>query len=424
MPPTALGEAEQSAPRGSAPNASSPATGHVMRLITRYVLAEFAKVFFTSLTAMTLLMLLFGVLREAVTQGLGPAQVLRLVPYILPDSLRFTLPGTSLFAVSLVYGRMSAGGEVLALKALGIHPARILLPIYLVCALLSGATVAINELALSWGRRGVAQVVVESAEEIAYRVLRSQHSYSTPQFSVVVRSVSGRRLLSPVFHFEPSGSQAAVTVRAAEAELQSDRREGTLTVICRNGQVEIAGQMSAQIDDEFRRTISLAEASRGSPKSTTPATMSTAQLRDELMAQQQRLERGYRQFAALEAHDLLLGEFDRLNDPEWQSRLAGLAFWRSTLARLKTEPFRRWASGFSCLCFALVGAPLAIRLRNADLLMSFFLCFLPILIVYYPLMAYGVDAAKRGVLPPQSVWLGNVILTALGAWLVRHVLRY
>ena len=87
------------------------------------------------------------------------------------------------------------------------------------------------------------------------------------------------------------------------------------------------------------------------------------------------------------------------------------------------EPWRRWANGFSCLCFVLVGAPMAIRMRNADFLTSFFLCFLPILIVYYPLFMLGVSRAKAGTLPAPGVWLANVLIALWGVWLLRRVIR-
>jgi len=91
---------------------------------------------------------------------------------------------------------------------------------------------------------------------------------------------------------------------------------------------------------------------------------------------------------------------------------------------LLLEPHRRWSAGFSCLCFAWVGAPMAIRRRNRDFLTSFFLCFVPILIVYYPLLAYGVDGAKNGTVPAYTVWAGNLLLMLWGAWLLRRVIRY
>ena len=67
---------------------------------------------------------------------------------------------------------------------------------------------------------------------------------------------------------------------------------------------------------------------------------------------------------------------------------------------------------------------MAIRLRNSDVLTSFFLCFLPILVVYYPLLAFGLDRAKSGTMNPQLVWLANLALAAWGLWLLRRVVRY
>jgi lipopolysaccharide export system permease protein len=87
------------------------------------------------------------------------------------------------------------------------------------------------------------------------------------------------------------------------------------------------------------------------------------------------------------------------------------------------EPWRRWANGFSCLCFVLVGAPMAIRMRNADFLTSFFLCFLPILVVYYPLFMLGISRVKAGVMPPPAVWMANILITLWGLWLLRRVVR-
>ena len=93
------------------------------------------------------------------------------------------------------------------------------------------------------------------------------------------------------------------------------------------------------------------------------------------------------------------------------------------LIRIIMEPWRRWANGFSCLCFVLVGAPMAIRMRNADFLTSFFLCFLPILVVYYPIFMMGVSRVKAGAFPPPAVWAGNVLITLWGLWLLRSVIR-
>ncbi|MFP6650462.1 MAG: LptF/LptG family permease, partial [Pirellulaceae bacterium] len=113
-----------------------------------------------------------------------------------------------------------------------------------------------------------------------------------------------------------------------------------------------------------------------------------------------------------------------LHDEQWTERYKQLGWQNFKLNRLNTEIWRRWANGFSCLAFVLVGAGLAILLRTADIWTSFGLCFLPILIVYYPIMQFGVDRAKIGELPVYSVWIGNLVLFFFAALFLRKVNRY
>jgi lipopolysaccharide export system permease protein len=35
---------------------------------------------------------------------------------------------------------------------------------------------------------------------------------------------------------------------------------------------------------------------------------------------------------------------------------------------------------------------------------------MPIILVYYPLMLFGVNLGKEGIMPPELVWSGNVVL--------------
>ena len=128
------------------PSGATQETGRGrMRILTRYVLAEFLKVFLVTLTSLTLLMLIVFLGKEAVDQGLGLPQVLRIIPYVLPNALLFTVPGTTLFAACLVYGRLSSSNEILAVKAVGISPMELDLALRLILSvflslLTSGST--------------------------------------------------------------------------------------------------------------------------------------------------------------------------------------------------------------------------------------------------------------------------------------------
>ena len=79
--------------------------------------------------------------------------------------------------------------------------------------------------------------------------------------------------------------------------------------------------------------------------------------------------------AAEAAFQMLTGDFLALNQTAWQPLTQRVRDAENRIARLHMEPHRRWANGFSCLCFVMVGAPLAVVLRNADFLTAFFICF-------------------------------------------------
>ena len=394
-----------------------------MRILTRYVLIELIKVFLVTLTSLTLLMILVGVSREAVREGLGFGPVLRLIPYFLPDALRFAVPGTILFAVCSVYGRMSADNEVISIKSLGISPMVIIWPALALAVVVSLVAVWLNDMAVSWGRQGMQRVVVQSVEEIAYRMLRSRKSYSGQRFSITVKDVIGRRLIGPRLSFKAQGDFPVVTITAREAELQSNPEENTLSIFVTDSTVDTGG-VSAVVPGTIEQRVPLSDAARKGDRSSSPSQRPLRRIPQDIVKHRKSIDLIEQSMAARAGYQLLTGDFDGLTSDEWQPRAITLANARNHLYRLRTEPHRRWANGFSCLCFVMIGAPFAIRRKNADFLTSFFTCFLPILIVYYPVLAIAVDRAKFGAWPPYSVWLGNGILFLCGLALVDWVRRH
>ena len=121
----------------------------------------------------------------------------------------------------------------------------------------------------------------------------------------------------------------------------------------------------------------------------------------------------------------MTGDFSQLaDDQDWRKTRNLIQGSRDRLHRLRLEPWRRWANGFSCFFFVLLGAPLAIRMRTTNFFTTFAACFLPILLIYYPLLAFAVDRCKDGAVPPYAVWLGNFVLMIGGILMIRKVIRY
>ena len=392
-----------------------------MRILSRYVLAELLQVFLVALSALTLFMLVVGLVKEAQQQGLGLFQIARLVPYVLPEAMRFAVPGTMLFAVASVFGRMSATNEITALKAAGISPMASMWPAFGLAVAVSFVSVWLNDVAVSWGRDGIRRVIVSSVEEIIYGRLRQHRSYSAPHISINVKQVEGRTLVRPTLSYQPDDGEP-VTVSAASAEMRADPAKGKLSITCTDGTLQV-GDVKAVFPDSITREIPLDSVSRKGGGTTSPSEIAMADFPAAVAEQHRRIRQCEELAAAKVGLAILSGRLDMTVPAHLAAERDAVRNETARLHRIEMEPWRRWANGFSCLCFVLVGAPMAIRMRNADFLTSFFMCFLPILLVYYPVFMAGVSQAKSGAVPPIAVWAGNLLVTLWGTWLMRSVIR-
>lgn len=394
-----------------------------MRRITRYVLFELISVFAVTLTGITLLLILVGVAGQGIREGLGFGPILKMIPFIVPLALQVSVPATMLMAASSVFGRMSVDNEIVALKSLGISPISVLTPAFVLAFLVSFVAVWINDIAVSWGRVGMKRVFAESLEEVAYRLLRTQRSYQSPTFAINVKDVIGRRLIEPNIQLHNATSGKTLRIHAEEAELKSDSKRSCLTVKLVN--VDVDDGDFAMASDVQQIDIPWMKAMRKGDNSDSPSLIPLRLIGRETRRQQQSTEEVERTGTTVAAFQMMTGDFARLADPPgWQQRRDTIEGERSRLHRLRLEPWRRWASGFSCFFFVLVGAPLAIQMRTANFFTTFAACFVPILLVYYPLLLFGVNRCKDGMMPPYTVWLGNLVLGLAGAWILRRVIRY
>jgi lipopolysaccharide export system permease protein len=392
-----------------------------MRILTRYVVFELIKVFLLTLIGFTLVIYIGLIGKEAVDKGIGLGPLLAMCPYLLPQAMQFAVPGTILLATTSVYGRMSSYNEILAVKSLGISPMVLIWPTLVLATVLSLAETVLNDVAMSWGRLGVERVFLASIEEVTYGHLRMHHAHNFGKVNITVRDVIDRRLIEPTLIMQASGNRPPMTISAREAELRLMPKENKLVVSFAD--LNMTGGIIYSDPEQRTFEIPLDELTGANEKNRSPSTYALAEIKPAI-AEQQRLVGGIQQgIHAQAAFALLTGEFNSLSDAAWQNHERELTAAQSRLYRLHTEPWRRWANGFSCLCFVLIGVPVAMWLRFSEMLASFFVCFLPILVVYYPLIAVSVDKSKDGVLPPASVWLGNILLSLVGIWLMRRVNR-
>lgn len=390
-----------------------------MNKLTRYILRELLQVFLLTLGGLTALIFVGLVGREAVKHGLGLGPLLRMTPYMLPEALQYTVPGTMLLATTSVFGRISSSNEIIAAKSLGISPWRLATPAFALAGIISVGAVAVNDLAVSWGRLGVQRIIMESAEEVIYGQLRLHRGYAKGGLQINVAKVVGKKLIKPRVTVHEKDGEKPWTLESASAELRSS--EDRQKLIVRFDGIHLEGPLKWADASTIEREIDLSKLFGVSDGARSPSDYALSEIAAERVASNRRLA-GLQQ---RESHERMLammtGDFERLSDESWgpiQARKGGDTY---RLQRLAVEPHRRWSTGFSCLSFVLVGVPMAIWRQKGEFLASFFLCFLPILLVYYPLLVVSVDHAKDGDVPPVAVWLGNAVLAVWGLWMMRRV---
>ncbi|MGN6546523.1 MAG: LptF/LptG family permease [Aureliella sp.] len=393
----------------------------MVRRFTVYILWEISKLFIVALTAFTSVIMLAGVVQQLISERLSLIAIIGLMPYILPISLQYALPATLLFAVCSVYGRVAADHEVLAVKAAGVPPMKIIAPTLILGFLFSPLAVWMMDLAVSWGRPGMQRVVMHHIEEVAYHTLSSTGSYSSNSgFSIYVEAVEDRKLIHPEITIQGDDRGRTLTVSARWGELKFNPERETLKVRLVDA-VWSVGESAAGSWPDKEYEIPLDQAARRGRAAGKPSEIALRLMGDEIEKQHESIRNSEEMLAARALLGLTCGRYDWLGSPTVHETSSNIRTGRERLARLHTEPWRRWASGFSCFCFVWLGVPLAIWCRTADYWSSFGVAFLPILLIYYPLFALGLEQAKDGGWPPYSVWLGNLALLAVGAWYLRKV---
>ena len=387
---------------------------------TRYVLIDVMKVFVVALIVMTTLISLILIGKEMVGQGISYLSIAKLLPFIVIMALQFCLPATLLFAVSCVYGRISADNEIISIKAAGISPMKIFRPIWIVGLILSLPSVWLQDQGFSWARKGIQQVVLRSVEQVMYKRLESQKYYNSEKGLVIhVQAIEDRWLIKPTIWMFSSADSKLATIHSEKARISVDSSRDILTINLVDAMFDLGnGRKWHTFAETFE--LPLIQASRAKGVDGSP---SMFEIPNELKRLYKKNERRREQLATEMSFHLGTGRYVSLTDPNIEKIKFEVKANEDRMARLKTEPTRRWALGFGCLAFVWMGVPMAILLKNADYWWTFGLCFIPILLIYYPILGLSLEMCKKGAWPPISLWLANVVLIAIGAWFMRRIER-
>ena len=389
-------------------------------ILHRMILWELVKVFLMSLVGITGILLMAGIVAEASQQGLGPSQILEAIPLLIPSTLPYTIPATTLFAACVVYGRLAADNEILAIKSSGVNILQVARPGLVLGLAMSGVTWGLYYNVIPLSHLLLRQLIFNDAEELLYSMLRRQHSinYSQTPYVIWVRSVEGRKLIDPVIKGRNAQNKTNFVAYAKEAELHVDMPHRKLSIRMRNG---TATTLDGASDVAFEARIVEVDL----PPSFGAEDEAERRPRDltwDQMFQRRKILQDSDADIKKRMEDV---SKDSAGTPaRLKSMQSEQAYNRQKITWINVELLMRPSLSAGCFCFILVGCPVGIWFSRSDYLSAFIICFLPIVVVYYPLMLCGTGIAKEGAANAVLlVWGADLLMGAMGATVFWRLLR-
>lgn len=392
-----------------------------VRLLQRYILSELLRVFFFLLAVLMVLLVFVGVFHQARENGLGPYQIIQILPYIIPSMLPYTIPASLLLTVCIVYGRVAGDLEVTAVKSAGISVMTLLTPALIFGLMLAVGSFLLTDRAIPWAFDNIQRVVTQAMEEIFLDVLRTNHNFTDENqgYRITVGRVDGSKLVQPTFRYRVKEGQW-VTIAAEEARLAFDLENEQMNLHLVNAEWNVPGKGGGTIRKD-NQPIPLPRQIR-KPKA---RHLTVTEIKNRLvdMKQSHVENTECRNIAA--AMYLSLGDFSQFESREFQGYQNTLKSDVNLARKYHTEVHSRYAMAASCFFFVLLGGPFAILQGNKHAVTSFVMCFVPILLVYYPLVFLSMNLSKMGSIDPVwGMWIANVILFLAGLYFLHRVLRH
>jgi lipopolysaccharide export system permease protein len=420
-------------------------------ILQRYVMGEVVRAFALALLTITAVFVLIVVMTEASRMGLTPQDISRLVPYVIPSSLPYTIPVSLLFAVTVVYGRMASDNEVVAVKTAGLSAWTLLWPAVLFGLCLSVLLIYLSSAPIPRANHLAKQAIFKDMEEMFYKVLKKNRELDRPNwpFLIKVEDVEGKTLIGATFKHRASRTakdaakddpkiKAGKAARPADGGLEFDlivmAKKATITFDSAKGEA-LVHLVDAEIQNNGKhhdvmlwndQPLRMPFPDKGDPNALKKVQeWTTAELDAEQAKFRGLVAKERKRQATAAALWIASGRIQRVNWKQFQKAFVDYRFWEQKCFEYETEKQMRIALSFGSFFFVLLGAPVGILFARRDFLSAFISCFLPIIILYYPLTLFGVNMGKEGIINATvALWVGNSALALLAGFVWHPIMKH
>lgn len=378
-----------------------------MKILDRYV---FGQLSVTSLFAVAVLSVvlvvgkLFKELLDLLVNHDAPVDlILSFIAYILPFSLTFTIPWGFLTAVLLVFGKMSAENELIALRATGVSITRVCLSVFFLALICVGTCLWINVDVAPKAQIKMKNALYNIATNNPLAMFGSDKVIEDfPGHKIYVERNEGAQLFNLLVYQLSDSYRPITVVHAQRGLLEADRENMRLLLRIYDGRFEQRDESQPEDLMKIRQGITMQEST---------LSISLAELHEK-----NKKRKGISSMTAEE----LFTRLDGSGKAEVPLTPKQAAAERSAL---KTEVNKRFSFSLASLAFALIGVPLAITAHRKETSVGFVIS-LAIAFVYFFFIIVA-DAVKTNpkMHPELLMWLPNFLFITLGGILFFRLSR-
>ncbi|MGH8048709.1 MAG: LptF/LptG family permease [Chthoniobacterales bacterium] len=372
-----------------------------MKIIDRYVGKN---VFVTMLIGVIVLSvvlvlgnLLTQLLDKLINQNVPLEVVLAFMAVVLPFSLTFSIPWGLLTALLLVFGRMSADNELIALRSNGVSIPRICVPIFALTLALSGICFWINADVAPRAAKKMAESLFDVATKNPISLFRADDVVDQiPDKRVYVGGKKGDTLLNlTIFDINQRDGTPLKVIYAKRGQLVPDPKNQRLLLKFQDARFEQRDSADPRDIYKIQHGIVMGDGSFPIPL-------------DSLYEEAHKASR-------LESYTLPeLSAFIAKGPPPDMDKNAKKEFDNQKL-QAKVEMNRRFSASLACIAFALVAVPLGITTHRKETSAGFALS-LAIAFAYYFFIIVAITFRGNAAAQPiLLMWIPNLIFIALGS---------
>jgi LPS export ABC transporter permease LptF len=367
-----------------------------MKLIDRAVSRELLVNVLFAIFVLSLVLVVGNIFRKLlpllVNHDVPVEYLIAFIAYVLPFSLIFTIPWGLLTAILLVFGRLSADNELIALRSNGVSIGRVCIPLAVVAIVCTAICLWLNVQVAPAAQEKLRSTIFDLATRNPMALFGSDQVIDQfPGRKIYVGKKEGNKL-DNIIVFEMNEESLPVRVTYARTGmLEADLENKRILMHLYDARYQQRDEKDPLDLRKIRDGINMNEG-------TLPISL------DELYEKEKK--RPSR--SALSIEQLL----DQLKSENKRERSAS-----------RTEINKRFSFPFSCIAFAVIGVPLGVTAHRRETSIGFAMGLI-VAITYFLFVIIGDTLrATPAAHPELLVWFPNFLFGVLGILLFRRLAR-